>query len=510
MLGACTETGDVRVPPPMPVVEPPSTQSPAVEDEHFIGFALVRGGATLHTRPDPLAPGIDLPFRPYPQGMNRWASQSHAVVVGLQGVEGDYLRVDPFVSALGHCETTLGSYDEVQLSLYVARDAVEVVTARPVESRADDGTSIRLEAGVPLEPMSGGAWKARAFGVEVQLSLPPDAVGHAYWPSGPWVQPESTRRLPPDTVLEYGAQRVEGASYLFGGNEGAYVYDTAPTVEPRGWAVGVSNECISLRAWAVDVGPEDTTVVRDASAPRIPLDGVRPLPVLGRPGDDPPSDRWPFSARRGPRGPIVPGHPHDRYRVDERAVLSWFNGDPIGHAGAGLVLPDHLRFVDGRVCSEQTMPGGRDRLELCVAAEAVRGVLPRHAHAKPPGGLAPVQALVSAQTLEGWPILREAVDLERLQEFVQGQERADDVAHCYASALRYELVRGPIELEFRVVLDRSDDGVRATVWDYPDDRWLTLHDCVVSTIEHWTIPEVLKEDRQKLMLTLSMSPAVRP
>ncbi len=148
-------------------------------------FALVSAGARFHVAPDPRAPAVALA----PPGAERapWLADAF-VVVRVLAEEDGWARVETLGAAPeAHCvPEAVPGLRPLRLRLYVESRALAALTVREVTQRFDDGTSIWLARGVPLERLSrDGFHRVRLGALSTVIRLAPSDVGQRYLPSEP-------------------------------------------------------------------------------------------------------------------------------------------------------------------------------------------------------------------------------------------------------------------------------------------------------------------------------------
>ncbi|MCB9594184.1 MAG: hypothetical protein H6719_15740 [Sandaracinaceae bacterium] len=151
-------------------------------------FAVVWAGASFHVAPDPRAPTISLA----PPGAARapWLGDTFVAVHVVRERDG-WATVETLGRpGADHCVPDLPGLLPFRLRLHVSSRALTSVTVREVAQRFDDGTSIRLGRGVPLERLTQPHfYRARLGDLSTVVRLDPSEVGLRYLPSESLAQP---------------------------------------------------------------------------------------------------------------------------------------------------------------------------------------------------------------------------------------------------------------------------------------------------------------------------------
>ncbi|MBX3273398.1 MAG: hypothetical protein KF729_24255 [Sandaracinaceae bacterium] len=314
-------------------------------------FALVRAGASFHVAPDPSAPAVSLA----PPGAERapWLADTFLAVHVL--AEGrSWARIEtPGEDTSAHCASEVPGLRPFRLRLYVTSRSLAQLTVREVDQPFDDGTSIRLARGVPLERLERpGYYRARLGELSAVVRLDATAVGGRYLPSAPpplvdpvgWLSADALRAGAP-ILGQTGRLQSSGAADV-----------PLAALEPRGSEslVELRGRCGVLRA-------------------RVPAHQVVPEGLRGEVIDAPDDAAGPW---------IAPG-----------AALSWPDGRPAGTVTARVALGREVEAGqhDLRCFERPLYPGPGRGVVLCVGRADVRGaaVEPRESAPGAAGGLAP-------------------------------------------------------------------------------------------------------------------------
>jgi len=145
-------------------------------------FAVVWAGAPFHVAPDPSSPTV--PLMPTASAREPWARDTF-VALRIVGESGGWATVE----TLGgdddaHCPDPRLALDAFRLRLHVPVRSLVPVTAREVTQSFDDGTSVRIARGVPLENLGrGDLHRARLGELSTVVRLAARDVGTRYLPS---------------------------------------------------------------------------------------------------------------------------------------------------------------------------------------------------------------------------------------------------------------------------------------------------------------------------------------
>ncbi len=200
----------VAAPMPQPAPAPP----PATEPR----FVLIRANATLYTKPDVRARGMN-PYR-YPER----SSGVYVNVFRLLGEQGGWLELESLGSPRGpggfvvqeHCAGQIHELGGLKLRLFVPDTARVLATSREVTLSYADGTSITLKPGVPLFPKESppGMMLAHTSGLSFSIAPPQDAVGKSFAPAPFFDVPKEPALLVPSKAVAKGALRYGETAWL--------------------------------------------------------------------------------------------------------------------------------------------------------------------------------------------------------------------------------------------------------------------------------------------------------
>lgn len=163
---------------------PPRRSWQPVRSTETSSYAVIWQGAPMHVAPDRSAPSLTLlSARAAREPWGRTALAPFRVLWERDGwvaLETLGAPSDP------HCATSPPALASMRLKLFVPSAALVPVTTREVDQSFQDGTSIHLGRGVPLEPLGNqNLFRARFGSLTTVVRLAPGEVGTRYLPSTP-------------------------------------------------------------------------------------------------------------------------------------------------------------------------------------------------------------------------------------------------------------------------------------------------------------------------------------
>ncbi|MCA9704613.1 MAG: hypothetical protein KDK70_02050, partial [Myxococcales bacterium] len=182
-------------------------------------FAVVPWGARIYVEPRVGAPSVRLGWSvaeppPWPSG---------GTVVRVVGHRDGFVEIASVVHGeVAHCEAVLDA-DALDVRLYVSPWSLASVLTRPVEVEVEAGAeagaevegeveaegTVVLRPGALVRPIAGdprGRYAVRAGGIQVQVSLPDDAVGNGYVEPQPLSMPSQREWELPDAHTLHDAE----------------------------------------------------------------------------------------------------------------------------------------------------------------------------------------------------------------------------------------------------------------------------------------------------------------
>lgn len=247
------------VPPAPPTVVVPQREAIVrLEDPSaFVGrHVLVPAGVRLRTsaKPDAVTVALREPGRDDPR----------AYAFEVVGHEGDELIVRR-AAAEHRCDPGLPELDAFDPRFYVSPRELADVLARELDTRFEDGTSVRLRPGVAVE-RSGPDGLADVGGLRLGVAIDPRDVGNAFVPAMAPRPDASLPTVPSGVALRYGTSgTLVAAAPLFTDAHGA------PLVLSRAGAgdtqrLEVVGPCATLRVRTDETAPRELPPVSRRAA----------------------------------------------------------------------------------------------------------------------------------------------------------------------------------------------------------------------------------------------------
>ncbi|HET6582463.1 MAG TPA: AgmX/PglI C-terminal domain-containing protein, partial [Nannocystaceae bacterium] len=328
------------------------------------GFALVRGGADLFSKPDASAKIGALPIAKAtaPSDPALAPVPPTGTVVVVVGAHDDFIAVETLVDANQHCASGLATWSDLRVGLFVRRADLLRVTTKKVEHTFADGTSVAVDAGAPIgdTPSGAGEHVVDAGGVALELPLPADAIGVFYEPTRrPW--DSGADRVRGDALAYGGGRPLGPAAALDRDGNGVIARERKPAEDGRA-LVRVGSRCATV--WAL----ADATAIEpfELHSGLYAMKGGTSAGILGLIG----------SAGGGGL----------ELEIRAGAALTWPDGRPAGVAERAITSTHAPRIDGARSCL--AVPFALDDAtgpELCVATADVSAI--ETADADPWGGL---------------------------------------------------------------------------------------------------------------------------
>ncbi len=317
-------------------------------------FVLVKRSAFLYAAPNTSAEKVRDPWhRRHHVRLGPWW------VMRQRGVRDGWvqLKTIPGFRARAHCYHTVAGLDDLDITLYARQSDLGKVTTGPITRRFDDGTSIRLTAGVGVRPRGGPRYDAIVPGATIRLRMRDGELGSTY--RGARTFPTSRRAvglLAPGGRLDFHNGRLvaEAGSRRRARRRGAVSFSVA---EARGGGGG---------------GPPRALLAVETTGRRGRIDATVRAPCVEASGQ---LDGRDVSRERPPRA-IHTLDEHHGTRVRAGAALYWPDGSRAGRTANDTALDGRISIRDGRRCFQHRLrtsrPHGADEtLALCVAARDV-------------------------------------------------------------------------------------------------------------------------------------------
>ncbi len=146
-------------------------------------FAIVWAGARFHTAASREAPTVSL--APPRDPREPWAQDTFLTFRLLSERAGWATLETLGGDRAAHCTPERPALRALRLRVHVRSRALVRVTVREFTQSFEDGTSLELARGVPLEPLGGDLYRARLGALSTVVRLDPSAVGTRYLPSDP-------------------------------------------------------------------------------------------------------------------------------------------------------------------------------------------------------------------------------------------------------------------------------------------------------------------------------------
>lgn len=344
------------------------------------------------------------------------------VVMRVVAVHGEFFEVEtiPDVSSRG-CAYGVGVEDRFTLRWFVSESELGTVLAKPKRVEFDDGTSLELAAGVPVDPSTSDAVLVGASSVHVRLD---DYRETARWYAEPELLPvdaPGSLRLRPRTSLRFG--------------------EHSTTASLPHFALAQASEPIDGGELLTFVGPCGRFRLRaeagaiDTSTPDAEEEAREEFGIVHSDPDAPEIARRPSGKIFGMQADYDPFAPTG---VCERGRWSIAAGTPVHWATArreaGVVLRPQLLPPDA-VEQEGWVCFAVDEFELCADATALERVDdPLCADLGLVGALGTVNRQRSAQVLHGKPEVRgDGLDRDTLRRMLSAY--GSQLESCYQAGL---------------------------------------------------------------------------
>jgi hypothetical protein len=304
-------------------------------------FVLLGRDAFLYSAPDLRAEKVRDPF--HAQHRVRlgpwWVLRRRAVRDGW--VE---LRTIPGFRATAHCYRTVSGLEDLDLRLYAREDALAEVTTAAVTRAFEDGTRLRLTAGVGVKPRGGGRYDAIVPGATIRVRLREEELGRSY-----------------DGVRTFGPSRQVVGLLAPGGRldfQGGRL--VAEAASRRVAARGTVDFSVADTRGGSDSGPARALLAVETEGRR----GRMPATVRG------PCVEAHGELERPPRN-IHSLSEHHGTRIRAGALLHWPDGTRAGRAATDTALDGRITPRGPRRCFAHRLraSGGHsedETLSLCV------------------------------------------------------------------------------------------------------------------------------------------------
>lgn len=196
-------------PDPSPAAEAEAEAEDLPEAPPSGSFVVLRAGTRLFRRPSDEAPS----FVFAPQQSTSFDDFRSFEVVGRQG---HWIRIRnvPDTMPKRHCARGWEDLNHFAIELWVREVDVQRVTVKPVFAEFDDGTSVMLAAGTPVDPHDAEQWTALGLGASARLPLRRADVGTSYRP-GALYAPDGSF-MDADTKLELGGIPIDTRPLMHG------------------------------------------------------------------------------------------------------------------------------------------------------------------------------------------------------------------------------------------------------------------------------------------------------
>ncbi len=317
------------------------------------GYVLVKRDAFLYAAPDASSEKVRDPWR-----------RRHHVRLGpwwvmrQRGVQDGWveLRTIPTFRATSHCYPTVAGLGNLNLTLYARQDALAQVTTAPLTHRFDDGSSVRLTAGVGVSHRGGARYDAIVPGATIRLRMRDGELGTSY--GGARTFPTSRDAvgfLAPGGRLDFLEGRL-----------------TAESGSRRERSSGTVSFSVADTRSSGGGGPARALLAVETTGRRGRIDATVRAPcaeVSGR------IDGRDVSRERPPRA-IHTLDEHHGTRVRAGALLYWPDGSRAGRAASDTALDGRVSTSGMRRCFQHRLRVGSggsadETLALCVDATNV-------------------------------------------------------------------------------------------------------------------------------------------
>ena len=241
------------------------------EAQRTSSFAVVWAGARFHTAPSADAPVVSL--APGGDPREPWARDTFIALRVISERAGWTTLETLGVDQGAHCAPARPALRPLRLRVHVTSRALVRVTVRDIDQPFQDGTSVALSRGVPLEPLGrGGLYRARLGSMSTVVRLEPSAVGTRYLPSEPDGASASAVGTLSDGALRAGIPIVGQTGRI---HSSAHRPIPIWAVEPRGSesVVELRTRCSRLRARVPAHLVGDGWSSSDAVTPTAPAAG---------------------------------------------------------------------------------------------------------------------------------------------------------------------------------------------------------------------------------------------
>jgi len=338
-----------------PIAEAPptdATPTPAPTEPPPRGFAIVKGGAELFSKPDASGSiGTLPPHRiPTPSDPAVVPPPAGGSVVAVVGGQGEFVAVETLVDGSLHCASGIGAWSDLRVGLFVRKSDLLPVTTRKVEHAFTDGTRVVVPAGVVVGDTTGAGERiVDGGGLALELPLPVDAIGTFYDPSPRPVETEPAAFA--KGTMTYGQGRVLATNALTSAEHGAQVYERKDA-DPGRALVRVASRCAGVTALvdASAVVDEETAELAARTAMAFALGGES-AGMIG----------------------LLGAVKETTYEIRAGASLSWPDGRIAGLAERPITSRKPPRVDGERSCLVVPFVYGSDTgPELCVATGEVK------------------------------------------------------------------------------------------------------------------------------------------
>jgi len=315
-------------------------------------FVLVKRDAFLYAAPDEAAEKVRDP----------WHAQ-HEVRLGpwwvlrQRGVENGWveLKTIPGFRPRSHCYHSVAGLDDLDLTLYARQDALGQVTTSPITREFEDGTKLRLTAGVGVVHRGGPRYDALIPGATMRLRMRESELGTSYAGARTFSTSRSAVGLlaPGGRIDFHNGRLVAEAASRRARASGTVSFSVADT---RGG----------------DGGPARSLLAVETEGRRGRIEATVRAPCAEVSGQ---MDGRSVSRERPPRS-IHTMDEHHGTRVRAGAALYWPDGSPAGHSANDTALDGRMTPRGPRYCFQHRLrvgsPHGADEtLSLCVARSDV-------------------------------------------------------------------------------------------------------------------------------------------
>jgi hypothetical protein len=266
------------------------------------------------------------------------------------------LKTIPGFRPTAHCYPTVAGLDDLDVTLYARRGALAQLTTSRITRRFDDGSGLKLTAGVGVTHRGGTRYEAIIPGATIRLRMRDEELGSSY--GGVRTFPTSRNAvglLAPGGRLDFHGGRL--------------VAETGSRRARRGGTVSFSVAETRGRSGG---GPARALLAVETSGRRGRIEATVRAPCAEVSGELNGRD---VSRERPPRA-IHTLDEHHGTRVRAGAALYWPDGSRAGRTATDTALDGRISTRGGRRCFQHRLrvsgPRGADEtLSLCVASHDV-------------------------------------------------------------------------------------------------------------------------------------------